>query len=412
VAQIDTSLFAFATDLIDEGIETVLDNLEQRAGVRGITLAVAYHHGRDIFPHNPVHKVRFLEGGAVFFRPEPNRYEPLRIHPHVSKLAQQRDVLAELFTAAERRSMNVHAWTVFLHNSTLGAQYPDCVCRNAFGDPYYTDLCPANPDVRAYVTALATDIARYGIRTIVAESLHYHPLEHGFHHERYFIELGATARYLLGLCFCQHCRTSARRRDVDVDLVQGIARQEVGRVFDDDPKNLPSEVDPHEVARLADGEMGRYLEARNHTVASLVTEVRAALGDSGTRLAFMDLSGAVKGYATGKPTGDASASISWRLGINLPEIATGADELEIIGYAFDPQRLLFDVEAYRANLPESTNLALALRPLPPDCESTDNLAEKIGLARALGIVRVDFYHYGFMRLRTLDWIQEALSTGR
>jgi hypothetical protein len=248
---------------MDEGIETVLDNLERRAGVRGITLAVAYHHGRDIFPHGPVQKVRFLEGGAIFFRPELNRYERLRIHPHVSKLAQDSDVLDELVTAVERRSMSVHAWTVFLHNSTLGARYPDCVCRNAFGDPYFTDLCPANPDVRAYVTTLTADIARYRVHTIVAESLHYHPLEHGFHHERYLIELGAMARYLLGLCFCNHCRAEARRRDVDVELVQRTVREEVGRVFDEEPKNVSSKVDFEEVARLAGGEMGHYLEARN-----------------------------------------------------------------------------------------------------------------------------------------------------
>ena len=397
---------------MDEGIETVLDNLERRAGVGGITFAAAYHHGRDIFPHDPVQKVRFLEGGAIFFRPELNRYERLRIHPHVSKLAQDSDVLDELVTAVERRSMSVHAWTVFLHNSTLGARYPDCVCRNAFGDPYFTDLCPANPDVRAYVTTLTADIARYRVHTIVAESLHYHPLEHGFHHERYLIELGAMARYLLGLCFCNHCRAEARRRDVDVELVQRTVREEVGRVFDEEPKNVSSKVDFEEVARLAGGEMGHYLEARNHTVASLVTEVREALAGSGTRFAFMDSSGAVKGYQTGRPTGDASASISWRLGVNLPQIAKSAEELEVIGYAFDPERLRFDLESYRTNTRERTTLTLALRPLSPDCESAENLAEKIGLARELGITRVDFYHYGFMRLRTLDWIQEALAANR
>ena len=37
---------------------------------------------------------------------------------------------------------------------------------------------------------------------MLAESLHYHPLEHGAHHERYFVELGTAARLLLGLCFC------------------------------------------------------------------------------------------------------------------------------------------------------------------------------------------------------------------
>ncbi len=75
----ETSLFAFATDLHDEGLDTVLGNLQDRAGVDGLTLAVAYHDARDIFPHNPVHKVRYLEGGAVFFRPEEARYEGLQL---------------------------------------------------------------------------------------------------------------------------------------------------------------------------------------------------------------------------------------------------------------------------------------------------------------------------------------------
>ena len=63
-------MFAFATDLADEGLEVVLDNVQHRAGVEELTLAVAYHAARDIFPHNPVRKVRYLEGGTVFFRPD------------------------------------------------------------------------------------------------------------------------------------------------------------------------------------------------------------------------------------------------------------------------------------------------------------------------------------------------------
>jgi hypothetical protein len=44
----------------------------------------------------------------------------------------------------------------------------------------------------------------------------------------------------------------------------------------------------------------------------------------------------------------------------------------------------------------------------PDCDSTENLAEKLRLARDLGLERVDFYHYGFAPLSTLDRIREAV----
>jgi ADP-ribosylglycohydrolase len=53
----ETSMLAFATDLHDEGLDAVLGNVQERAGVDGLTLAVAYHDARDLFPHNPLHKV-------------------------------------------------------------------------------------------------------------------------------------------------------------------------------------------------------------------------------------------------------------------------------------------------------------------------------------------------------------------
>src|SRR5919106_3059300 len=96
----ETSILAFATDLRDEGMATVLDNVQNRAGIDGLTMAVAYHDARDIFPHNPVRKVRYLEGGAVFFRPEESRYEGLRLQPRVAELARTSDPLGDLCAAA------------------------------------------------------------------------------------------------------------------------------------------------------------------------------------------------------------------------------------------------------------------------------------------------------------------------
>ena len=135
----DSSIFCFATDLADEGIESVLDNVQHRGGLSGVTVAAAYHEGRDVFPHNPAHKVRFLESGAVFFPPGPS-LRASRLQPPVS----ESPVLPEILAAADRRGQAVRAWTVFLHNGALAAVYPDCTPENAFGDRYLTELCPAN----------------------------------------------------------------------------------------------------------------------------------------------------------------------------------------------------------------------------------------------------------------------------
>jgi len=406
---VETSIFAFATDLHGEGIDTVLDNVQHRAGLDGITIAAVYHDARDIFPHNPQRRLRFLEPGAAYFRPDPSRYEQLAIQPRVSRLVETADVISDLVPAAAERDLSVNAWTVFLHSDWVRDGMPEHAERTAFGDPCLTELCPANPDVRAYVVALTGDIARLGVRTIVAESLHYHPLEHGYHHERYFLQLGAVTRFLLGLCFCEHCLAAARARGCDADAVHRFARAEIQRVFDGG-SDLTEQLEEAQARALAGGELGAFLDARTDRVASLAAEAAAAAGAGGVRFSFMDASGAIKGYADGQPTGGPAPELAWRLGVDLQAVARGCGGLEAIAYAASPARVELDLEAYRTCLPPSGTLAAAMRPTLPDCVSADNLATKLRTARDLGLERVDLYHYGFAPLAALDRIREAIDS--
>jgi hypothetical protein len=398
---VETSAFAFPSDLVDEGVDTVLGNLQDRAGVDGITPAFVYHAARDIFPHNPSRKVVLLDRGALLYPPDRALYAGLRIEPHVDRAALEHDVLAETCRAAEGRGLAVRAWTVFLHADRSG-DHLDCVTQNAFGDLYPADLCPANPDVRAYVRALVADIARYAVQAVIAESLHYHGLEHGYHHERYFTELGSRGRYLLGLCFCEHCLARAARAGVDAAAVRAAVRRELERVFDD-----PRAVTDGELERDQLGDLVPYLDVRAETVTTLVAEAAETAAAAGKRLVFMDLSGAVKGYATGRPTGGPAAEVAWRFGIDLAALERVCPEVEVLGYAADVERLRLDLETY-GHILEGRPFSVALRPSPPDCESAENLAAKLGLARELGAARVDFYHYGFVRLEALDWIRAAI----
>jgi len=410
ILTIETSVFAFASDLADEGMASVLENAAGRAGLGGITMAAAYHQGRDIFPHNPARKVHFLDGDSVFFRPDPARYRGLKLQPKMSSLAQESDVLAELCRRASARSLRVRAWTVFLHNYTLGSTHPECACRNAFGDAHLTDLCPSNPDVRAFVSALSADIAGKGVSTVVAESLHFHGLEHGFHHERYFIELGVFGRFLLGLCFCDHCLKAAHQRGVQVEKLRLEICRELERRFAADPGPEPPELVRETVGAFAGGELAAYLETRAGTVVSLVAEAANAAAAEKATFAFIDLSGAVKGYATGRPQGGPAAEISWQFGIDVAGVAAASGQLEAIGYAADPERLRVDLAAYRAAIGPDRRLSVIMRPMAPDCDRAENLVAKLGIARQLDVAEVGFYHYGFMRLQSLDLIRSALDT--
>ena len=186
------------------------------------------------------------------------------------------------------------------------------------------------------------------------------------------------------------------------------ARRELERRFASAPAADEGELAPADVAAFAGGELGGYLETRAATVASLAGEAANAAANEGATFAFIDLSGAVKGYTTGRPTGDAAPTIAWQFGIDVTALAKSCGQVEAIGYAADPERLRLDLAAYESRVGRSNRLSVILRPMAPDCDSAENLAQKLAIARDAGAVEVGFYHYGFMRLESLDLIRSAL----
>jgi hypothetical protein len=162
------------------------------------------------------------------------------------------------------------------------------------------------------------------------------------------------------------------------------------------------------LAALGGEELLGYLDARTETVTSLAAEVSTAAGDD-VSMAFLDLSGAEKGFTTGHPTGDAAPEAGWHTGVDVASLARACDTIEATGYAADPSRLEFDLDAYRDLAADGSRLGVMLRPMPPDCLAADNLAAKVELARERALRRVDFYHYGLCRLRSLDWIRQSLA---
>ncbi len=403
---LNASAFLFALDLADEGVTQVLDNVE-RAGLSGILAAFAYHEARDVFPHNPARRVQFLEPGALYFQPKPERWRDVPFAPIVNSLAVDPDPLSAARVQAQGRGLALHAWAVFMHTDRLDAAVQPHVCRNAFGDPYLTDLCPADPGARAYARALAADIAAQGVDSILAESLHYHPLEHGFHHERYFLELAPRTRFLLGLCFCVSCRRRAAADGIDAELLQRVVAAEIDAAFGG-AEQPPGAVEREQFTDVADGQLLAYFAMREEAVRSLANEVVEAAHEHGARFTFLELSGAVKGYATGRPEGGPAPTIAWQLGVDLAAIADVCDGIEAVGYATGASRVRLDLESYR-ELIGPGSLAVALRPTPPDCDSVGNLVQKLRVAKDLDLDRVDFYHYGLAPLSALDRVQEALA---
>jgi hypothetical protein len=258
-------MYLYPWDLEDEGPETVIGRLRD-IGIDSLVLATSYHAGKFVRPHASGRKVYFPEDGTIYFRPDLTRYG--RIKPRVNSSVDEFDALAALSRHAP--DMVVTGWTVGLHNTPLGQAHADLVVHNAYGDPLWNALCPAQPEVRRYLVALCADLAsNHPVAEIAIETPGWQAYRHGHHHEFELIDLVPRAQVLLGMCFCSACVTGARRAGIDAMRLAQRTREELDRFFADG-------VEPSTDLQT-DPEWAAFLAWRAATVTSLVGEVRAAV---------------------------------------------------------------------------------------------------------------------------------------
>ena len=76
----DRSIFVYPWDLIDAGVHVTLERIRGMA-FNHISLAVSYHGGKFLLPHNPKKTVYYHPSGRVYFTPRLERYKTLRPVP-------------------------------------------------------------------------------------------------------------------------------------------------------------------------------------------------------------------------------------------------------------------------------------------------------------------------------------------
>ena len=112
----------YAWDLLDEGLEPMLDVLQEETLTNSAYLVALMHDEKRpltdfYYPHNPRRKVYWTEDSRAYWRPNPKMYEHSRIQPLPSDNAelQGHDWLQELIDGSRRRNMTVgaelsHTW--------------------------------------------------------------------------------------------------------------------------------------------------------------------------------------------------------------------------------------------------------------------------------------------------------------
>ncbi|PZR55317.1 hypothetical protein DNL40_02800 [Xylanimonas oleitrophica] len=395
------SLYAFPSDLLDEGPAQVAHQARD-LGFGSLAVAVAYHQARDVVPHAGPRRLRYRQDG-VFLTLDERRWHGASLRP-LPQPADETRAVQELLALDDRPA--VEAWTVFLHNTSLGAQHPGSASQTCFGDALLSNLCPSSPAVRAYATALADEVASRGT-DVVAEALSAQTFAHGHHHERSFAPVGPGAEAVLGLCFCTGCSTGAADAGADVERLAASARAVVDAAFDG-AAPFPATLDA--LTEVLGEDLGHLLRARSSAVTSLAAQVAAVVRSHGQRLAFMDLTGAVLGYDDGLPEGAPAAAQAWRLAIDPAAVARESDAYVVLGYAADPERLAADVASVREAV-GSAELRVILRPGHPDTRSAEHLRSKVAAATEAGADRIEIYSYGMAPRPVLERVRLPYAPG-
>lgn len=371
-------MFIYPWDIRDEGAGTVGGRLLS-AGISSLAVATSYHAGKFLRPHAPFGKVWYAEDGTIYFRPDPRLYR--RLKPKVAEVAEDFDALSRLAEAVPELSRA--GWTVGLHNSRLGRDHPDCVCRTAFGDPIRSALCPAQPDVQDFVVALCLDQAmNQPLAEVVIETPGYQTYRHNDHHEFELIELTPRASSLLGLCFCEACLAKAKAAGIDADGLADRARTELEVFFGSGVE--------HEVDLIDDPEWRPFIDWRSLLVTGLVSRIRSELPRS-VSLAVI-------------PTTRSPIDLCWREGSDLAKLAAAADRLAIPIYCTGPEATASEASAARAAAGPDARISFILRPAWPTLDGPAALGAALDSLADVGAESVEFYNYGHMRLSSLDWI--------
>lgn len=387
-------MYTYPWDLLDHGIQPSLDDLE-RAGVDGIQLAFSYHVASFLTPRNPKRRVHHGPPGALHFLPEsiPEVAWPFR--PPIAPTVDGTAYLTTLLDAIASRGMATVAWVVFLYNHALAQARPELAHRNAFGDVHGAQLCPSNPDVRAYAKALTESVVRHpGVTGIVCESLSFLPYDYGLLNLKASVEPSPRLRHLLALCFCDAC--NARARDAGLDAPR--LAQDVAKTIDSALAALPDAydaqpVDRHWIDTTFDGRLGALHAVRTQAATSLHEQVLTLARDAGLRTG-----------STANETGP-----GWDGCIDERTLQPRRDELRLELFPdTEPARLahiLHDARARAgrdaAGVPNPVYGLAQLRHFP----SEHSFATTFENAYAAGLRHVRLYQFGLLTQRQWRWIE-------
>jgi len=210
-----------AVSFVDEGVERVLDMLQQKGRVNALMLAV-FTYGRGIagrqLPGQPLpdHGVQKYDADTF----HGGSYAPLHAQYYDKTILKNLrapdlgdfDLLGAVIPKAKGRGMQSYCWLEDVYNPRLIPSFEKLGEVDIYGRRT-GQACLNNPDVRAFLNSLVEDYVKsYELDGLMWGSERQGPLNNaiGSRHG------GFNGRAQI-TCFCEHCREKGRERGVAVE---------------------------------------------------------------------------------------------------------------------------------------------------------------------------------------------------
>ena len=201
----------------DEGMTTILDNMQSMAGVNNLYMVVVMHQEHrpfqaPEFPHNPARDVWNAEDSRVTFFPDMKRYGKIKPLLSDHKWIRDTDWLQLMVDSARARGLRVGAEVShYPIPKGLIRKNPDWQMKKIDGESWNESrFCANNPVAREYLIALFGDLAA-----------------------NYDLDYIQTCQYLFndkdidegGTCFCRHCIVEAKRTGFDLEAAIPVLKK-------------------------------------------------------------------------------------------------------------------------------------------------------------------------------------------
>ncbi|MFB3828194.1 MAG: hypothetical protein ACE15B_15605 [Bryobacteraceae bacterium] len=242
--EVAASLYAW--DLADQPCEQIMETLKETAQANSLYLVALMHHEKRpltdfYFPHNSTRKTYFPEDSRVYWQPHLECYRDSRIKPLASERPEfkGKDFLETLVRAGRKGGWKTGAEIshTVLDKKRAADQFASVVQRDIWGRPAGQSICPNNPDARAYLLALFTDLVKNYDLDFVQTCLR--PFAAG--ERRGGTRPSALERVLetvSGTCFCESCVAAAKAEGFDLNAARRAMLPLAQALRSDDPEGV------------------------------------------------------------------------------------------------------------------------------------------------------------------------------